>query len=355
MRVLAALHRLHQSKWWSLFLRPLLYLVLALLIGRILVSLVGAVNWRDVGTALGKLSWRQAPVLIALLLVRQALNSIPLAVFVPGLGFKRAFQNDLTANLVGTMAPPPGDVVIRVSMFRSWEISPLDGMPGVTLNTLTFYVIRFGIPVVGLLLLIGEDLSKGQIWSAIISFVIAIVIVVALVLISRGELLARRLGQQAARIASRFKEGVDPAVWAEAVATFRERMSSRLVRGLPPSLTALAAMVLTDGLIVVFALRFTGVGSSFLAIMFVLASFFIAYPLTALPLAGLGVLDAALVVTFTEVAGVAKEAEIVAALVVWRVVTLIGTLLLGGLTFGWWHLQMHRGRLAPSAPASDPA
>ena len=351
--VLSAFRRLHQSRWWALLIRPLLYLLLALVVGRILLSLIGSVDWRQVGASLSQLSWSQAPLLIVLLIVRQAFNSIPLAVFVPGLGFSRAFQNDLTANLVGTLAPPPGDVVVRISMFRSWKISPMDGMPGVTLNTLAFYVIRFGIPIVGIVFLIGEDLSRGQVWSAIISLVVAIAIVVTLILVSRGEGLARALGKQAARITARFREGIDADVWADAVAKFRATMSARLMKGLPSSLAALTVMVITDGLIVVLSLRYTGVNSSQLPLIFVLASFFIAYPLTALPLAGLGVLDAALVVTFTEVTGQAAESQIVAALVVWRVVTLIGALLLGALTFGWWHLQIRRGRLEAVTPAQE--
>ena len=32
---------------------------------------------------------------------------------------------------------------MRVSMFRSWGIAATDGMPGVVLNSLTFYVIRY--------------------------------------------------------------------------------------------------------------------------------------------------------------------------------------------------------------------
>jgi uncharacterized membrane protein YbhN (UPF0104 family) len=95
-------------------------------------------------------------------------------------------------------------------------------------------------------------------------------------------------------------------------------------------------MVVTDGVIVVVSLRLVGVEGSLLPLVIVLGSFFVAYPLTALPLAGFGVLDAALVVAYTETAGPAAEPEIVAALVVWRVTTLIGALLLGGLTFGWW-------------------
>jgi len=348
-----AFRRFRESRWWVLLVRPLLALVLSLLVARLLISLVGSVDWQQVATALGQLGWAQAPLLLALLLTRQAFNSVPLAVFVPGLGFMKGFQNDLSANLVGTVAPPPGDVYVRIAMFRSWGISPVDGMPGVTLNSLAFYVIRFSIPVLGVLMLIGEDLSSTQIWLAVLSLVVAAVIVGTLLLVSRGERFARLIGRRAALIAAHFREGVDAESWAEAVTGFRERMSTRLVRGLPPALAALAAMVVTDGVIVLVSLRFVGVGASSLPMVIVLGGFFVAYPLTVLPLAGLGVLDAALVVAYTETAGAAAEPEIVAALVVWRVLTLIGTLCLGALTFGRWHWLTRTGRLSSSDVGSQ--
>ncbi len=336
--------RLRQSRWWVLLLRPLLFLAVSLLVARLLVSLVGSVDWQQVLTALGRLSWAQVPALLVLLLARQAFNAVPLAVFVPGLGFWRGLQNDLTANLVGTVAPPPGDIVVRVSMFGSWGIAPADGMPGVTLNSLAFYVIRFSIPILGVVLLVGEDLSGAQVWSAMLSLVVAAAIVVMLVLVARGERLPRLVGHRAGLLAARFREGVDADAWAETVAGFRARMSARLARGLPASLASLAAMVVTDGVIVWLSLRLVGVDAPLLPVAIVFGSFFVAYPLTALPLAGLGVLDAALVVAYTETAGAAAEPEIVAALVVWRVVTLIGTLLLGVLMFGLWHWQTRAGR-----------
>jgi uncharacterized membrane protein YbhN (UPF0104 family) len=349
-----SVRRFRQSRWWLLLVRPLIFLAVSFIVARLLISLVGSVDWQQVLTALGRLSWAQVPLLLALLLVRQACNSVPLAVFVPGLGFRRGFQNDLTANLVGTVAPPPGDVLVRVSMFRSWGISPVDGMPGVTLNSLAFYVIRFSIPILGVLVLIREDLSAAQVWSAVISLVVAAAIVVMLILVSRGERFARLLGRWAAFVVARFREDVDADAWAAAVTDFRGRMSTRLVRGLPPALAALAAMVVTDGVIVLVSLRLVGVDAPLLPIAIVLGSFFVAYPLTALPLAGLGVLDAALVVAYTEFAGPAAEPEIVAGLVVWRVVTLIGTLVLGALTFGWWNWQTRTGRLLPAdAPSKD--
>ena len=284
MSALDSVRRFRQGRWWVLLVRPLLFLVVSLLVARLLVSLVGSVDWQQVATALGRLDWAQAPLLLALLLVRQAFNSVPLAVFVPGLGFWRGFQNDLTANLVGTVAPPPGDIVVRVSMFRSWGITPVDGMPGVTLNSLAFYVIRFSIPILGVVLLVGEDLSATQIWLAVLSLVVAAVIVVTLVLVARGEGFARLVGRRAALVVARFREGVDAESWEEAVTGFRARMSTRLVRGLPPSLAALAAMVVTDGAIVLVSLRLVGVDASLLPTAIVLGSFFVAYPLTALPL-----------------------------------------------------------------------
>lgn len=350
MTAVSAFRDFRRSRWWVFLVRPALFLVVSFLVGRLLVSMVGSVDWQQVGVALQKLSWAHVPMLLALLLLRQGFNAVPLARFVPGLGLWRGLQNDLTANLVGTLAPPPSDVVVRVSMFRSWGISAVDGMPGVTLNSLVFYVIRFSVPVLGVVLLIGEDLAGAQVWLSLGSLLVAAVMVTGLVLVSRGERAARLVGRWAGRVATRFRDGVDPEAWGATVAGFRATMSERLVRGLPPSMAALTAMVLTDGVIVLLSLRIVGVPGTLLPALVVLGSFLVVYPLTALPLAGLGVLDATLVVAYTEVAGVAAEPAIVAALVLWRVVTILGALALGGISLGWWRWRVSRGPLQPNGP-----
>ena len=333
---------MEQRRRWTRFVRPVLLILVSLLAGRIIIGLIGSVDWGQVAAALGRLSWVAVPVLLALLLVRQALNAVPLSRFVPGLGWWRSAQNDVTANLIGTVAPPPGDVVIRVSMFRSWGLNPVDGMAGVTLNSLTFYVIRFAVPSLGLLILIGEELETGRAGLALASLVVAAVIVTALVLVSRGERLAWLVGLTAGRVAARFRDDADPDRWGEAVLDFRGRMSTRLTRGLPLSLLALAAMVVTDGLILLTALRAVGVPADALPVVWVLGAFLIAYPLTAMPLAGLGLLDAALVVAYVGVAGDALEPEIIAAFIVWRVITLGGPLLLGLGALSAWRWRTRR-------------
>lgn len=323
-------------------LRPLLLVGVSLLAGRIVIGLIGSVDWGQVASALGQLTWAAVPLLVGLLLVRQGFNAVPLTRFVPGLGWWSSVQNDVTANLFGTIAPPPGDVVIRVSMFRSLGINPVDGMAGVTLNSLTFYVIRFAVPSLGLIVLVGEEVAAGRIWLAIGSLVVAAAIVVALVLVSRGERLAYLVGKTAGRVAARFREETDPGQWADAVLDFRGRMATRLTRGLPTSLLALAAMVLADSLILLTALRAVGVPSADLPVVWVIGAFLIAYPLTAMPLAGIGLLDAALVVVYVDVAGAALESQIIAGFIVWRVITLGGPLLLGLLALSWWRWRTRR-------------
>jgi uncharacterized membrane protein YbhN (UPF0104 family) len=68
-----------------------------------------------------------------------------------------------------------------------------------------------------------------------------------------------------------------------------------------------------------------------LPLLFIVGTFCTAYPLTVMPLFGLGVLDATLLSAFTEAAGLDAEPSIVAALAIWRTVTLLGTLALGAL------------------------
>lgn len=66
---------------WKRLIRPIILVAVSLLAGRIVIGLVGSVDWGQVWSALGRLSWSAVPVLILLLLVRQAFNAVPLATF----------------------------------------------------------------------------------------------------------------------------------------------------------------------------------------------------------------------------------------------------------------------------------
>lgn len=95
------------NRWRGPLIR--LAVVVALVASALLVisGLVGDIDWSSVADALGHLSWWQILVLVGGLLVRQALNALPLAIYIKGVGPFKAFVNDQAAILMTTIAPPP--------------------------------------------------------------------------------------------------------------------------------------------------------------------------------------------------------------------------------------------------------
>ena len=279
-----------------------------------------------------------AALMLIVLLARQSFNAVPLARFVEGLSLPRSMQNDLGAILVDTVAPPPSDVVLRVSMFRSWGIDPIEGMAGVTLNTLTFYVVRFAAPVLGLVLFAfieADRAAPGPQWAALDR--------------SRHPWRAcvpRRVGSAGQDRGAHGRSRRGPLPLRGRAGCMVDR-SGRVPRprggpvrtGIAPSLVALTLMVLAECLLVLVALRVVGVDPEAVPTMLVLSTLLIAYPLTLFPLMGLGILDAVLVAAWTQAAGIEYESRIVAGLIVWRVFSLLTPILLGALA--WWRRTSH--------------
>lgn len=310
-----------------------------------LADLAGRVDGDAVIEALGRLAWWQAPILVGLLLLRQLLTSAPIARFTAGLGQLRALHNELAANLVATVTPPPADIVMRVAMFRSWGVDPVAGMAGVTLGTVVFWGARFLAPVMGLAIVAVRGVERREWWVAGGSAVIAAAILGALALVLRDARWAAWLGRAAARTVARFGRRADASVWADAVVAFRTRVTATLREHLAAALALMLTGVLVEGLLLLASLRFVGVGSTLSAVE-ILGVFLLAYPLTILPFLGLGVLDATLVALWLTDDSPVPQATLVAGLLVWRAVSLGGTLLIGAASVAWWRWTVRRAERA---------
>ena len=68
----------------SAWVRRLVLLAVSGVITFVVVRLVGAIDWAEVWDALSHLSWWQPIVLLAILVIRQVLNALPLALYIPG-------------------------------------------------------------------------------------------------------------------------------------------------------------------------------------------------------------------------------------------------------------------------------
>ncbi len=305
--------------------------------------LLGHVDWRAVRASLGLVSVPSAVVLVVLLLVRQVLSAAPLAYYVPGLSLVRSVQSDLTASLLATFAPTPSDIVVRVAMFRSWGLDPVMGLAGSAINSVKFYTIRFGAPLLGLVLLVPRGADVGTVWPALASALVAAVLLTALLLLARADHLAAWLGRTAARAVRRFHRAADPERWASVLVETRANAERGLRRGLVPSMVALTGMVLAEGVLLVVALRAVGVGAAELPSVEIVGLFLLLFVVTALPLYGLGVLDALLVAAWVSATSPQLEPELIAGTVVWRVVTLAGIYVLGLGSLAQWRWE-ERGR-----------
>jgi putative heme transporter len=302
------------------------------------VGLVGRIDWAAVRDAMGAVSLWQFPILLVVLGVRQVLNATPLALFIEGLGLPRAVQNDQAATLTSTIAPPPADMVLRLAMFDSWGIPLAHGIAGSLMNILTFYATRFIAPALGVVLLVGTVAPYHALytWTACIGAVVAIALLGVLRAVLLRESTATWVGTAGGRLVRRLRRSVDPERWAAQAVEFRTHVLRKARRGVPLSLLLLLVMVVVDGLLLDVSLRCVGVTTAELPTVCVVALFLLAYPLTLFPLAGVGVLDATLLAAFVEIAGLPLEPDIVAGLVVYRVVTLGVPMLFGLVSLALW-------------------
>jgi putative heme transporter len=302
----------------------------------VIVRLVGAVDWAEVWDALTHLSWWQPIVLLVVLVVRQVLNALPLALYIPGVSAYRATVNDLGSILMSTVAPPPSDLALRMAMFSSWGVPTAKGLAGTVMNTLTFYIVRFSAPAVGFLLLAVTGRRPGPRWFELLSIAVSVAILVGVLFIVRSDRLARQVGATAARLARRVRKGIDPEAWVRACLGFRRDIAARFRRGFPRSLVALAGMLVADLAVLALCLRFVGVDASEAGLLEIAVAYLFAYPFTIFPLQGIGVVDALVLAALVEAGGLEIEAASVAALLVWRVFTVAGPVLMGAGALGLW-------------------
>ena len=313
-----------------------LLLALAAVVTIVVIRLVGQIDWAAVWDALGQLTWWQPVVLLAVLVVRQVLNAMPLALYIPDVTPYRATLNDLAASLMGLVAPPPSDLALRLAMFSSWGVAAAKAFAGLVLNMLTFYIVRFSTPLAGFVLVAALGWSPGIRWLEILSIALAAALVVTLVAVVRSERLALTVGTKAGHVARRVRSSVDPDAWAQACQRFRADVEDRFRSGFPRGLLSQVGMIAADFTLLLLCLRFVGVGVSEVSAAEVAVAYLFAFPLTILPFMGIGVVDALILAAVVEAGGVEVEAAAVAALIVWRVFTLAGPALLGVFALTQW-------------------
>lgn len=236
-------------------------------------------------------------------------------------------------------ASPPSAVTLSLLLSGIWN---------------TF--VKVGMPLLALALLaVQGDATAALVVAALAGVGLIVVAVATFALLLRSEASARRVGMSLATLASRLRALVRRAPvgdWGTAAVRFRSQtidlLSSRWL-----ALTA-ATLVshLSLYLVLLVVLRHVGVGADEVTWAEVLGAFAFVRLLSALPITpgGLGVVELGLTAALA-VAGGDREA-VVAAVLVYRALTYVLPIPLGGLTYLVWRHRSSWRRPVPAVEAS---
>jgi putative heme transporter len=337
---------------------------------RIALAVVGAVvvvatfafllpriaSYADVWDVIRTLSW---PWIVALALAA-AVNIVtfapPWMVVLPGLGFRAALAMTQASTALSMVVPGgvAAGVAGSVAMLRAWGFEARDVGRAVTLASLWSQFTNLTYPVVALALLTLEGgESPGLLIAAFVGVAVLAVAVALLVLVLSSRRLARELGVAVARLAAwamRLVGRPGGVAWGGAsFERFRDEAGQLLARRWHLLTIASFAGSLAVFAVLLVSLRALGVSSSQVTAVEAFAAWSLVRLIGTVPITpgGIGVIELGLTGALVGFGG--GNARVVAAVLVFRFLTVVPTLVLGLAAAATWKRHRHR---TPTASAT---
>ncbi len=263
---------------------------------------------------------------------------------LPGLRYREAAVVNQASTAVSNTLPAGGAIGVGVTyaMYTSWGFTA----PEIALSALVSGVwnnfVKLGMPVfaVALLALTG-DLTAARVTAAASGLAVLAGTILLFGLILKSERLARAIGTRLGRIVSKLKTLVrrgPTGDWGNSALQFRTQTIG-LLKSRWFGLTAATVISHTSLYVVLLmTLRHVGVAQSDLGWIEVLAAFAIVRLISALPITpgGLGIVEAGYTIALTVGIDAATDAQVVAAVLLFRAVTFFLPIPLGAIAYMFW-------------------
>lgn len=317
-------------------------------------------DYRDVWDVLRELGWKDSLILAGATLLNLATFPPPWMASLPGLRYRQALVMTQASTALSIVAPAGAAVGMAASysMLRSWGFAPAPVGLSVAVTGMWNQFSNLAFPIIALALLTsaGEDHPALR-TAALVGVVVLVVALGSFGLVLSSARRARRIGDLAARLASRASRVMrkGPVAWGgESFARFRSHALGLLERRWHVITAATLVGHLTVFVLLVACLRAVGVSSSEISLIEAFAAWSLIRILGALPLtpAGLGIVEIGL--TGALVAFGAPNAEAVAATLLYRALTVFPTLALGLLAVATWRTHHPGERLQPDEGSGVP-
>jgi uncharacterized membrane protein YbhN (UPF0104 family) len=292
-------------------------------------------NYGDVWEVIRDLTWEQIGVLVLVTALNIATFAPPYMTALPGLGFTRALI--LTqASTAATYVAPGGAAVgiaIAFAMLRGWGFSAAAVALAVALTGAWNQLFMLFAPAGALALLTLAGGSNPLLQTvALIGLATFVGVIAVFAAAFSGEDVARWVGNSAARLATSALRVVrrSPVTWTgDALADFRLRAVGLLRRRWWMLTLATAAGHLTVFVVLVTCLRTLGVSGAQVTLVEAFAAWTLVRLLGSIPATpgGLGIVELGLTSALVGFGG--NNAGVVAAVLLYRFLTMVPTLVLG--------------------------
>ena len=324
-------------------------------------------NYGDVWDVVTTLDGTWILVLLGAVVLNIVTYAPPWMIALPGLRFRQALPFTQASTAFTYIAPGGGIVGMAGSygLLRMWGFGSHDVTRAVAITGIWNQLSNLLLPVVAVTLLSIEGGRDALLTTAaIVGAIVFTVVVGALTLVLWTDGLAQAIGELTERAVNRLLRVVRRGSvhgWPAAFVRFR-RDTVGLIRRRWPLLTAAAVVGnLAVFVVMLVSLRAVGVTSSEVTWIEAFAGWSLARALQLIPLTPGGVGPVELGLTGILVGLGGSNAEVVAAVLLYRALTVLPTLLLGLATIAAWrwlrpdHEQAGVGASTGKRPAGEGA
>jgi uncharacterized protein (TIRG00374 family) len=289
-----------------------------------------------------QLSWPQVGALLGATALNLATFAPPWQIALPRLSFMRAMQLTQASTALSIVTPAGAAVGAAgaIGMLRVWGFAARDTARAVTLTSLwnQFLNLTFPIVAVFMLTIVGEQ-SAALATAAFIGIAVLGIVVGGFVLVLVSRRLAQEVGDAVARFANwglrKMRRG--PVSWGgPSFERFRDDAGEFLERRWHVlTLASLAGSLTVFGVLVV-SLRVFDVPSSQVSLVEAFAAWALVRIIGSIPITpgGIGVIELGLTGALLGFGG--NNAGVVAAVLVYRFLTMVPTLVLGLVSAFTW-------------------
>ncbi|HYI44532.1 MAG TPA: YbhN family protein [Actinomycetota bacterium] len=300
------------------------------------------VDYGEVAATIKAMTWIEVLSLLVLAVWNQATYSILEVSARPGLNYWQAMKITLTSTAISNTLPAGGalGVGVQTGMYISYGFSKADITISMMVTGVWNTFVKLAMPIAALSLLAAAGgAGKGLLAAALVGVLVLVLAVCFFGMALRSERGALVVGRLVGRlIGPLLKLFRRPPLkdWGNGVVAFRHKTIDLLRHRWIRITAAALASHITLFIVLLSTLRHVGVSSSEVSWPEALAAFAFVRLISAVPITpgGLGVVE--LGATAALVAAGGGRAEVVAAVLVFRVLTFVFPIPLGGIAYLFW-------------------